>query len=85
MFDVGRSESICPSLSAGSTDMKVLLLKPPKEYQVWAGVPDVFNDQRAHVYPPMGIMQLSAYLKANTRHEILLMDAVPFFWSTEWI
>lgn len=63
--------------------MKVLLLKPPKEYQVWAGVPDVFNDQRAHVYPPMGIMQLSAYLKANTRHEILLMDAVPFFWSTE--
>jgi len=63
--------------------MKLLLLKPPKEYQVWAGVPDVFNDQRAHVYPPMGIMQLSAYLKANTPHDIHMLDAVPHFWTTE--
>jgi len=30
----------------------------------------------------MGIMQLSAYLKARTPHTVILMDAVPFFWST---
>jgi radical SAM superfamily enzyme YgiQ (UPF0313 family) len=46
-------------------------------------VPDVFNDQRAHIYPPMGLMQLASYLKAETHHDILLMDAVPFFWSYE--
>ena len=63
--------------------MKVVLLKPPKFLQVWAGVPDVFNDPAAHIYPPMGIMQLSAYLKANTEHEIVLVDAVPDLWSYE--
>ena len=63
--------------------MKLVLLNPPKHYQVWAGVPDVFNDQRAHVYPPMGIMQLAAYLKANSSHEITIVDAVPFYWSYE--
>ena len=63
--------------------MKVVLLKPPKALQVWAGVPDVFNDQAAHIYPPMGLMQLAAYLKAATPHEIILVDAVPFRWSHE--
>lgn len=63
--------------------MKVVLLKPPKGLQVWAGVPDVFNDQAAHIYPPMGLMQLSAYLKRHTAHEIRLVDAVPFLWSEE--
>lgn len=63
--------------------MKIVLLKPPKFNQIWAGVPDVFNDQSAHVYPPMGIMQLSSYLKAHTEHEIHLLDAVPFLWSYE--
>jgi radical SAM superfamily enzyme YgiQ (UPF0313 family) len=63
--------------------MRVVLVKPPKFHQVWAGVPDVFNDQGAHIYPPIGIMQLAAYLKRETRHEIHLVDAVPFFWSYE--
>ncbi|MBT3194128.1 MAG: radical SAM protein [Verrucomicrobia bacterium] len=63
--------------------MNVVLLKPPKFLQVWAGVPDVFNDPAAHIYPPMGIMQLSAYLKAKTDHDVTLVDAVPFLWSYE--
>jgi anaerobic magnesium-protoporphyrin IX monomethyl ester cyclase len=63
--------------------MKVVLLKPPKFLQVWAGVPDVFNDPAAHIYPPMGIMQLSSYLKESTEHEIVLIDAVPSLWSYE--
>jgi radical SAM superfamily enzyme YgiQ (UPF0313 family) len=61
----------------------LVLLNPPKFHQVWAGVPDVFNDQRAHIYPPMGLMQLSAFLKATTGHEIFLVDAQPDRWSHE--
>jgi len=63
--------------------VKLVLLNPPKFHQVWAGVPDVFNDQRAHIYPPMGIMQLAAFLKASTRHAVALLDAQPGLWSHE--
>lgn len=63
--------------------MKIILLNPPKFLQVWAGVPDVFNDQAAHIYPPMGIMQLSAYLKAKTSHLVKVVDAAAMLWTYE--
>jgi anaerobic magnesium-protoporphyrin IX monomethyl ester cyclase len=63
--------------------VKVILLNPPKFLQVWAGVPDVFNDQAAHIYPPMGIMQLSGYLKARSKHKVATMDAAAVLWTYE--
>ena len=63
--------------------MRLVLVKAPKDRQVWAGVPDVFNDRHAHLYPPMGIMQLAAYLRTATEHDIRILDAVPMDWSFE--
>ncbi|MCL5035488.1 MAG: B12-binding domain-containing radical SAM protein [Chloroflexi bacterium] len=54
--------------------MKVLLVNPPKNHQVWAGIPDIFNTRDIYMFPPLGIMTVSAYLKKNTGHEIHLMD-----------
>lgn len=56
--------------------MKVLLLHVPKKNQVWAGVPNVFNDRFAYVFPPLAVMYLSAYLKRTTDHEIEVLDCV---------
>lgn len=56
--------------------MKVLLLHVPKQNQVWAGVPDVFNDRFAYIFPPLAVMSLSAYLKKTTDHDIHVLDCV---------
>jgi radical SAM superfamily enzyme YgiQ (UPF0313 family) len=56
--------------------MKVLLLHVPKKNQVWAGVPNIFNDRFAYVFPPLAVMYLSAYLKRSTDHEIEVLDCV---------
>ena len=63
--------------------MKLVLLHPPKFNQVWAGVPDVFNDKKAYVWPPMGIMYLTSYLRQNSSHDVTYLDAVPYDWSYE--
>jgi radical SAM superfamily enzyme YgiQ (UPF0313 family) len=57
--------------------MRVLLLQPPKRLQVWAGVPSVFNDRFAYLFPPLGLMHLSSFLKKNTAHEVRLVDCLP--------
>ena len=56
--------------------MRVLLLHVPKRHQVWAGVPDVFNDRHAYLFPPLAVMYLSAYLKRTTRHQVSVLDCV---------
>lgn len=56
--------------------MRVCLVNPPKTYQVWAGVPDIFNGPDAYLFPPLGIMYLSGHLKRQGRHEPLLFDCV---------
>lgn len=57
--------------------MKVLLVNPPKRRQVWAGVPDIFNDRHAYLFPPLGILYLSSYLKKHARHEVQVLDCLP--------
>lgn len=57
--------------------MKVLLLHTPKRHQVWAGVPSVFNDRFAYVFPPLAVMYLSSYLKKNTHHHVDVLDCIP--------
>ena len=57
--------------------MKILLIHPPKRYQVWAGVPSMFNDRFAYIFPPLAIMYLSSYLKKNTSHQVEVLDCIP--------
>ncbi len=56
--------------------MKVLLIHAPKSGQVWAGVPDVFNDKHAYLYPPLAVMYLSSWLKRHTQHQVQVIDGV---------
>ncbi len=63
--------------------MRIALVNPPKTYQVWAGVPDIFNMPDAYLFPPLGIMYLSAFLKKHTKHEPFLFDAVAQGWTAE--
>lgn len=56
--------------------MKILLIRPPTTYQVWAGVPDVFSKQGAYLFPPLAIMYLSGYLKKYSRHQVKMLDAI---------
>ena len=61
--------------------MKICLVNPPKTYQVWAGVPDIFNGPDAYLFPPLGIMYLSGYLRAHTNHEPVLFECVERGWT----
>ncbi len=63
--------------------MRICLVNPPKTYQVWAGVPDIFNGPDAYLFPPLGILYLSGWLKAHTRHESILFDCVERGWTAE--
>jgi anaerobic magnesium-protoporphyrin IX monomethyl ester cyclase len=63
--------------------MRICLVNPPKTYQVWAGVPDIFNGPDAYLFPPLGIMYLSAHLKAHTNHEVHLYDCVERGWTAD--
>lgn len=55
--------------------MKILLVQPNKKYQIWTGVPDVLNTKDFHLFPPMGLMYLSASLKRSSTHEVHVLDA----------
>ncbi|MCZ7586243.1 MAG: cobalamin-dependent protein [Deltaproteobacteria bacterium] len=57
--------------------MKLLLISPPRRHQVWAGVPKMFNDRFAYLFPPLAVMTLSSYLKRETKHTIDVMDCQP--------
>lgn len=63
--------------------MKVFLVNPPRTYQVWAGVPDIFNGPDAYLFPPLGIMYLASYLRERTGHDVELLDCVERGYSAE--
>ena len=54
--------------------MKVLLINPPRLNSIWCGVPGIFNGKDQHLFPPQGIMYLSAYLKKYTDYDVKIMD-----------
>ncbi|MCR5663128.1 MAG: B12-binding domain-containing radical SAM protein [bacterium] len=54
--------------------MKIMLINAPRINSIWCGVPDIFNGKDQHLFPPQGIMYLSAYLKRDTDHEIKILD-----------
>lgn len=54
--------------------MKLLLVHPPIRRQVWAGVPEAVNSRGSHLFPPLSVMTLSAYIKNRTDHSCQVMD-----------
>ncbi len=53
--------------------MKVLLVNPPSENMITTNIPSVVDEERGF-NPPLGLLYVAAYAKANTRHEILVLD-----------
>lgn len=54
--------------------MKVLLINPPREYEVIGNNPKIIEKERGH-NPPLGILYLAGYLEARTTQQVTVLDA----------
>lgn len=54
---------------------KIVLIRPPEINRVWAGIPKFFNDG-IFLFPPLGIMQLKAYIEEYTAYEVIIYDSL---------
>ena len=57
--------------------MKVLLINPPRFYELVGKNPSIIENHRGY-NPPLGILSLAGYLERNTEHEIEILDAQPY-------
>ena len=57
--------------------MKVLLINPPRFYELVGKNPAIIEDHRGY-NPPLGILSLAGYLKEKTSYEIEVLDAQPY-------
>ena len=55
--------------------MKIVLIRPPEINRVWVGIPEFFNNG-IFLFPPLGIMQLKAYIEKHTPHEVIIYDSL---------
>lgn len=55
--------------------MKVILVRPPETNRIWCGIPRFFNDD-IFLFPPLGIMQLKAYIEKYTAHQVTVYDCL---------
>lgn len=55
--------------------MKIVLIRSPELNRVWAGIPHFFNDG-IFLFPPLGIMQLKAYIERCTSNEVIIYDSL---------
>lgn len=55
--------------------MKIVLIRPPETNRVWAGIPRFFNDG-VFLFPPLGIMQIKAYIEKYTLHNVVIYDSL---------
>ena len=53
--------------------MKVVLALPPISSPIKANFVDTFDNESGQ-YPPIGLLYLAAYLKANSSHEVTILD-----------
>lgn len=53
--------------------MKVLFINPPRENEIVGNNPALIDEERGF-NPPLGILYVAAYLKANTGHEVTVLD-----------
>lgn len=56
--------------------MKVLLINPPRFYELIGKNPAIIEDHRGY-NPPLGILSLGGYLEKTTDHQIEILDAQP--------
>ncbi len=54
--------------------MKVLLINPPAENEIFTNVPRFVEEERG-CNPPLGLLYVAAYLEERTRHDVRLLDA----------
>jgi anaerobic magnesium-protoporphyrin IX monomethyl ester cyclase len=57
--------------------MRVLLVNPPRFYELVGKNPAIIEDHRGY-NPPLGILSLAGYLERNSTHEIEILDAQPY-------
>jgi radical SAM superfamily enzyme YgiQ (UPF0313 family) len=57
--------------------MRVLLVNPPRFYELIGKNPAIIEDHRGY-NPPLGILSLAGYLEKNTDHEIDVLDTQPY-------
>lgn len=60
--------------------MKILLINPPRFNELIGKNPAIIETHRGF-NPPLGILSLGGYLKANTNHSVEILDTHPPNWS----
>jgi len=55
--------------------MRILLIRPPEINRVWVGIPKFFNTG-IFLFPPLGLMQLKAYIEKNSHHKVIIYDSL---------
>jgi radical SAM superfamily enzyme YgiQ (UPF0313 family) len=55
--------------------MKIVLIRPPEINRIWVGIPRFFNDG-IFLFPPLGIMQLKAYIEKYTPYDVAIYDSL---------
>jgi len=55
--------------------MKILFINPPAKNEISANIPSVVEKERGYT-PPLGLLYVAAYVKANTDYEVRLIDAL---------
>ncbi len=54
--------------------MKILLINPPRFNEIVADNPAFIEEERGH-NPPLGILYVGTYLRNNSQHQVLALDA----------
>lgn len=54
--------------------MKVLLINPPSEQELIGNNPAIIEEERGY-NPPLGLLYVAAYLEAQGRHDVAVIDA----------
>jgi len=54
--------------------LKVLLINPPRENEIFGNNPVIIEEERGY-NPPLGLLYLAAHLEAHTGHEVEVIDA----------
>jgi radical SAM superfamily enzyme YgiQ (UPF0313 family) len=55
--------------------MKIVLIRSPQLNRLWVGIPQFFNDG-IFLFPPLGIMQLKAYIEKYTSNQVIIYDSL---------
>lgn len=56
--------------------MKILLINPPRFYELIGKNPSIIEDHRGY-NPPLGILSLAGYLEKHTDYEVEILDTQP--------